>query len=175
LNKSIIIIINLLLLNNAFRKEWLCKFGFKIDKILKKSFPENERSTNVVFKLKGRIPLLFYSVKHIHGQFKTYLKLKTGVFVFKQIAKSIPTVQWEKPCRDILLNPFCFVSYRFLNLYDTIYFDMSCFHCSVWRSDRCIVFSKLVKWKVLLKLYFERYSFTFHFTKFLSHFLKNYC
>jgi hypothetical protein len=27
-------------------------------------------------------------------------------------------------------------------------------------------------WKVLLKLYFERYSFTFHFTKFLSNFLK---
>jgi hypothetical protein len=59
------------------------------------------------------------------------------------------------------------------DLYDTISFDMSCLHCSVWRSDRCIVFSKLVKWKVLiLKLYFERYSFTFHFTKFLSHFLK---
>ena len=48
---------------------------------------------------------------------------------------------------------------------------MSCFHCAVWCSDRCIVFSKLVKWKVLLKLYFERYNFTFHFTKFLSHFL----
>ena len=48
-----------------------------------------------------------------------------------------------KTCRDILLSTFCFVSYRFLNLYDTISFDMSCFHCSVWRSDRCIVFSKL--------------------------------
>jgi hypothetical protein len=57
-------------------------------------------------------------------------------------------------------------------LYDTISFDMSCFHFAVWCSDRCIVFSKLVKSKVLLKLYFERYSFTFHFTKFLSHFLK---
>jgi hypothetical protein len=35
-----------------------------------------------------------------------------------------------------------------------------------------IVFLKLVKWKVCLKLlYFEQYSFTFHFTKFLSHFL----
>jgi hypothetical protein len=29
---------------------------------------------NVLFNLKGRIPLLFYCVKHIHGQFKTYLK-----------------------------------------------------------------------------------------------------
>jgi hypothetical protein len=34
--------------------------------------------------LKGRIPLLFYCVKHIHGQYKTYLN-------FKQIAKTIPT------------------------------------------------------------------------------------
>jgi hypothetical protein len=25
-------------------------------------------------------------------------------------------MQWEKPCRDILLNPFCFVSYRYLKL-----------------------------------------------------------
>ena len=49
---------------------------------------------------------------------------------------------------------------------------MSCFHCAVGCSDRCIVFSKLVKLKVLLKLYFEPYSFTFHLTKFLSHFLK---
>jgi hypothetical protein len=39
---------------------------------------------------------------------------------------------WEKPCRDILLNPFCFVSYRFLNLYGTISFDMSCFHYAVY-------------------------------------------
>jgi hypothetical protein len=35
--------------------------------------------------------------------------------------------------------------YRFPNLYDTISFDMSCFHCAVWCSDRCIVFSKLLK------------------------------
>ena len=49
---------------------------------------------------------------------------------------------------------------------------MSCFHCAVWCSNRCIVFSKLVKRKVLLKLYFKRYSFTIYFSKFLSHFLK---
>ena len=49
---------------------------------------------------------------------------------------------------------------------------MSCFHCAVWCSGRFIVFSKLVTCKVLLKFYFERYSFTFHFTKFRRHFLK---
>ena len=31
-----------------------------------------KKAQNVVFNLKGRIPLLFYCVKHIHGQFKTY-------------------------------------------------------------------------------------------------------
>jgi hypothetical protein len=115
-----------------------------------------------LINLKGRIPLLFYCVKDIHGQFKPYLKLQN--FHFKQIAKTIP----------ILLNPFCFVSYRFPNLYDTISFDMSCFHCAVLygvlTAVICIVFSK-VKWKVLLILYFECHSFTFHFTKFLSYFL----
>jgi hypothetical protein len=52
---------------------------------------EKNRPKNVVFNLKGRIPLLFYCVKHIHGQFKTYLKLRN--FHFKQIAKTIPTVE----------------------------------------------------------------------------------
>jgi hypothetical protein len=61
---------------------------------------------------------------------------------------------WAKPCRDILLKPFCFVSYRCLNLYDTISFDMSCFHCCMV-SCRCIVFFETCKVKSVLKLYFE--------------------
>ena len=50
---------------------------------------------------------------------------------------------------------------------------MSCFHCAVWCLDYCtIAFFETCKVKSVLKLlYFERYSFTFHFTKFLSHFL----
>jgi hypothetical protein len=48
-----------------------------------------KEAQNVVFNLKGRVPLLFYRVKHIHGQFKTYLKLPN--IHFKQIAKTIPT------------------------------------------------------------------------------------
>jgi hypothetical protein len=35
---------------------------------------KTKQAQNVVFNLKGRIPLLFYCAKHIHGQFKTYLK-----------------------------------------------------------------------------------------------------
>ena len=67
------------------------KFGFKIDEILK-----TKKVQNVVFNLKGRILLLFYFVKHIHGQFKTYLKLRNfkvySSVYFKQTAKTIPTV-----------------------------------------------------------------------------------
>jgi predicted fused transcriptional regulator/phosphomethylpyrimidine kinase len=55
--------------------------------MLKKLSPENERTQNDVFNLKGRISLLFYCVKHIQGQFKTRLKLRN-----KQVAKTIPTV-----------------------------------------------------------------------------------
>ena len=55
-------------------------------KILKKSSQKTKKSQNVVFNLKGRIPLLFSDcVKHIHGQFKTYLKLRN--IRFKQIEK----------------------------------------------------------------------------------------
>jgi hypothetical protein len=60
---------------------------------------QTKEAQNVVFNLKGRIPLLFYCVKHIHGQFKTYLKLRN--IHFKQISKNHPDF-WEKPCRDIL-------------------------------------------------------------------------
>jgi hypothetical protein len=54
---------------------------------------KRKKAQNVVFNLKGRIPLLFYCVT-IHGQFKTYLKLQNGeTFTsVKQIAKTIPTV-----------------------------------------------------------------------------------
>jgi hypothetical protein len=104
---------------------------------------KTKEAQNVVFNLKGRIPLLFYCVKHIHGQFKTYLK---PAFLFSnKYSKKYLDCSMGKTCRDILLNPFCFVPHRFLNLYDNISFDMSSFHCSVWRSDRCIVFSKVVK------------------------------
>ena len=60
---------------------------FKIDEILKKLSPETKEAQNFVFNLKCRNPLLFYCVKHIHGQFKTYLKLRN--IHFKQIAKTI--------------------------------------------------------------------------------------
>ena len=43
--------------------------GQNIEKIV----PENEKSTKccIYSKLKVRIYLLFYCVKHVHGQFKT--------------------------------------------------------------------------------------------------------
>jgi hypothetical protein len=68
---------------------------------IEKTVPENEKikAQNVVFNLKGRISLLYYCVKHMHGQFKTYLKLWN--IRFKQIAKTIPTV---RKSRDILFK-----------------------------------------------------------------------
>jgi hypothetical protein len=91
------------LVNNAFQKERFGKFGFKIDKILKKSSQKTKKAQNVVFNLKGRISLLFYCGKHIHGQFKTYLKLQN--IRLKQLAKTIPTVGKS---RDILFKTILF-------------------------------------------------------------------
>jgi hypothetical protein len=87
------------------------------------SSKNEKKAQNVVFNLKGRISLLFYCVNHIHGQFKILFKTpKWRNIHFKQIAKTIPTVGQIKPCRVILLKPFCFVSYRYLNFYDTSIF-----------------------------------------------------
>jgi hypothetical protein len=83
-----------------------------------------KEAQNVVFNLKGRIPLLFYYVKHIHGQFKTYLK-------FKEIAKSIPTfgknfaVIFFKIHFILYAIDFPICTILFLLIY------MSCFHCAV--------------------------------------------
>jgi predicted oxidoreductase (fatty acid repression mutant protein) len=70
---------------------------------IEKIVPENKKAQNVVFNLKGRISLLFYCVKHIHGQFKTYLKSRN--IRFKQLAKTIPTVGKS---RDILFKTILF-------------------------------------------------------------------
>jgi hypothetical protein len=112
---------------------------------IEKNRPQKTKEAqNVVFNLKGRIPLLFYCVKHIHGQFKTYL-LKLRNIHFKQIAKTIPT--FGKNLAVIFFKiHFILYAIDFPIRYDTIAFDMSCFiHCAEWCSDRCIVFSKLVK------------------------------
>ena len=55
------------------------------------------------YNLKGRISLLFYCVKHIHVQFKTYLKLRN--IRFKQLAKIIPAVGKSRaiPFKTILI------------------------------------------------------------------------
>ena len=69
-------------------RQILFQNGQNIEKII----PENKKSTKCCIdsKLKARIYLLFYCVKHVHGQFKTYLKLRN--ILLKQLAKTIPAV-----------------------------------------------------------------------------------
>jgi hypothetical protein len=61
---------------------------FQNQQNIEKNHPQKTKEAqNVVFiNLKGRILLLFYCVKHIYGQFKTYLKLRN--IHFQQIAKT---------------------------------------------------------------------------------------
>jgi hypothetical protein len=73
-----------------FKKHDSANLVSKSTKYCKNRPQKTKEAQNVVFNLKGRILLLFYCVKHIHGQFKTYLKLRN--IHFKQIAKNIPTV-----------------------------------------------------------------------------------
>jgi hypothetical protein len=69
-------------------RQILFQNGQNIEKII----PENKKSTKCCIdrKLKARIYLLFYCVKHVHGKFKTYLKLRN--ILFKQLPKTIPAV-----------------------------------------------------------------------------------
>jgi hypothetical protein len=136
-----------------FKKNDSANLVSKSTKYWKNRSQKTKEAQNVVFNLKGRILLLFYCVKHIHGQFKTYLKLRN--IHFEQTNSKKHPDCWEKPCRDILYNPFYFVCYRFLNLYDTISFDMSCFHCAVWCSDRLYCIFETCKVKSVIKILFR--------------------
>ena len=86
----------------------------KSTKYFKNRPQKTKKAQNVVFNLKGRIPLLFHCLKHIHGQFKSYLKLRNRSL--QTNSKNYPDC-WAKPCRtDILLKSFCFVSYIHISI-----------------------------------------------------------
>jgi hypothetical protein len=72
---------------------------------IEKTVPENKMGTKccIYSKLKARIYLLFFCVKHVLGQFKTDLKLRN--IRFKQLAKAIPAV-WKS--RAILFKTILF-------------------------------------------------------------------
>jgi hypothetical protein len=72
-----------------FKKNDSANLVSKSTKYWKNRPQKTKAAQTVVFSLEGRIPVLFYCVKHIHGQFKTYLKLQN--IHLKQIAKTIPT------------------------------------------------------------------------------------
>jgi hypothetical protein len=76
-----------------FKKNDSANLVSKSTKYCKNRPQKTKEAQNVVFNLKGRIPLLFYCVKHIHGQFKTYLKLRN--IHFKQIATRDPRIVWS--------------------------------------------------------------------------------
>jgi hypothetical protein len=97
-----------------FKKNDSANLVSKLTKYWKNRPLKTKEAQHFVSNLKSRIPLLFYCVKHIHGQFKTYLKLRN--IHFGQIAKTI--------C-DILLKPFCFVSYIDISI-STILFLLIC-------------------------------------------------
>jgi hypothetical protein len=72
-----------------FKKNVQQNLVSKSTKYRKNRPQKTKEAQNVILNLKGRISLLVYCVKHIHGQFKTYLKLRN--IHFKQIEKTIPT------------------------------------------------------------------------------------
>ena len=128
-----------------------------------------KRKKHKILNLKSTIPFLFYCVKHIHGQFKTYLKLRN--IHFKQIAKTIPTFGKNLAMIFFKIN---FILYA-------IYFQI----CTILFISICHVFIVLYgvltallcfrtcEVKSVIKTLFRTiYCCTFHFTKFLSHFLK---
>jgi hypothetical protein len=73
-----------------FKKNYSANLVSKSRKYWKNRPQKIKETQNAVLNLKGMIPLLFYCVKHIHRQCKTYLKLQN--INFKQIEKTISTV-----------------------------------------------------------------------------------
>jgi hypothetical protein len=82
-------------------------------------------------------PVWIYTQSNI-----TSINLKLRNIHFKQIAKTIPTGK----NLAVIFFIIHFILYAIDFPVCTILFlDMSCFHCAVWCSYRCIVFSKFVK------------------------------
>jgi hypothetical protein len=99
-------------------------------------------------------------------------------------SRTFTSNKWQKPSRLLgktlpwyslksILFCMLYIS-QFVRYYFFWYFMFS-LCCMVFWPLYCVFETCKVKSvisKTLLKLYFERYSFTFHFTKFLGHFLK---
>jgi hypothetical protein len=101
-----------------------------------------------------------------------------GLFVlFFAYSRTIRTIRWlfaDYSYYSSTIRTIRTIRFTILVLSIAISFDMSCFHCAVWCPVAVLyycVFETCKVKSVLKLLYFERYSSTFHFTKFLSHFL----
>jgi hypothetical protein len=135
-----------------FKKNDSANVVSKSTKYWKNSPQKTKEAQNVVFNLKSRIFLLFYCVKHIHGQFKTYLKLRN--IHFKQIAKTIPTVGKNLA---VIFFKIHFILYAIDFSICTILFLLICHIFIVLYGvlTALLCFRNLykLKWKVLLKLF----------------------
>jgi hypothetical protein len=141
-----------------FKKTDSANLVSKSNKYWKNRPQKTKKAQNVVFNLKSRVPLLFYCAKHIHGQFKTYLKLENSL---QTNSKNYPDC-WKKPWYSFL-KQFCFVSYIEISIC-TILFLLICRVFIVLYGVLTLCFTQYCvfetcKVKSLLKLlYFERYS-----------------
>jgi hypothetical protein len=104
-----------------FKKNDSANLFSKSTKYWKNRPQKTKEAQNVVCNLKGRIPLLFYCVKHIHGQFKTYLKPE---FLFsnkwqkvspgKTMGKTLPWYSFKSILFYILYLDFSICTILFL-------------------------------------------------------------
>jgi hypothetical protein len=132
-----------------FKKNDSANLVSKSTKYWKNRPRKRKKAQNVVFNLKGRISLLYYCVKHIHGQFKTYLKLRN--IRFKQIWNSKNNISRLLGKAVIFfLNNFvlypinisiCTILFLLICRVFIVLYGVLSLYCT-------IVFLKLVKWKV---------------------------
>ena len=109
-------------------------------------------------RLKGMIPLLFYCVKHIHRQFKTYLKLWN--IHFKQIEKLSRLLGKTLPWYSFKTILYCMLWISQFVWYYLFWYVMFSLCCMV--SWCCIVFLKPVKWKVYKTLFWGIWAIVLH-------------
>jgi hypothetical protein len=103
---------------------------------IEKNRPQiTKEAQNVVFNLKGKIPLLFYYVKHTHRQLKTYLKHRNIHFKNKSrlLVKTLPWYSFKSILFCIFLTSQFVRYYLFWYIY--VMFSLC---CMVFRPLYCV-------------------------------------
>jgi hypothetical protein len=120
-----------------FKKNYSANFVSKLTKYWK-NCPRKRKKHKMLY-LTWKVGFVYYLLCQTYSR-TIWNLFKTPKHSLQTNSKNYPDC-WEKPSIIFFLKQFCFVCYKYPNLYDTIIsFDMSCFHCAIWCLDAVLYY-----------------------------------